>query len=58
MPSAMKEERTLVLYLAALGRIRPHFTTLLLCIAVVFNKLHWVISPLEFAKSNQKCYSG
>lgn len=58
MPSAVQEERTLVLYLilAAPGRIRPYFTALLLFIAVAFNKLHWMLSPPEFAKSNHKCY--
>jgi len=60
VPSAVKEEETLALYLmlAALGRIRSHSTTLLLCIAVAFNKLHWMVSPPEFEKSNQKCSSG
>lgn len=59
VPSAMKEEETLVLYLilAALGRIRSYFTTLFLRIAVAFNILHWMLSPPEFAKSNQKCNS-
>lgn len=54
MPSAVKEERTLVLYLisAAPGSIRPYFTALLLFIAVAFKKLHWMLSPPEFAKSN------
>lgn len=58
VPSAMKE-RTLALYLilAALGRIRLCFTVLLLCIAMAFSRLHWMFSPPEFAKSNQKYYS-
>lgn len=41
VPSAVQEEVTLVLslILAALGRIRPLFTTLFLCIATASNKL-------------------
>lgn len=56
VPSAIKEEETLLLYLilAALCKMRPLFTTLLLCIAVASNKLHWMLSPLDFAKSNEK----
>lgn len=44
----------LYLILAALGKMRPLFTTLFLCIAVISNKLHWMLSPPDFAKSNQK----